>query len=554
MLDQIGPELGPYRLIDKLGEGGAATIYRAYQPSMERYVAIKVLKTELTDKDPTFMERFMLEARTIAQLQHPHILPVIDFGRQENMAFLVMVLLEGGTLRTYLRENGALPLDNCAFMIAQIASALERAHSRGVIHRDLKPENILMDEDSNVYLTDFGIARILENTLNLTNTGAILGTPQYIAPEQARGKPADVRSDVYGLGVMLYEMTTGSLPFKAETPFGVLFKHISETPPAPRAIKQDLPASIEAVILKAMAKDPDERYQSALELAEAFVDAMPDAPKVSDQAEQRAESQPLGEQLQDHEELEEVTLHGYDVIPTTTPRRLEPQRASQENRVIINNRSDDENAVGMPFPNGYMHYAIRALEEVSGLQVTSIILRFAGLEDLLDNYPPNNMKFDQGYTFGDFANLNQMIVNYFGATGSEAIRHIGRKYARWMIQDQPMFGFTSAALRIMPTAAALRLALNRTADTWRKLWKETDYAIDIRVIEKPDFFMWAGRPCPCCAGKHTNAPICWTFEAGFIEGGILIKNKQFPVKQVACRAMGDPYCVWTIGKRPRDSK
>jgi serine/threonine protein kinase/predicted hydrocarbon binding protein len=539
--------LGPYRVEEKLGEGGAATIYRGYQPSMDRYVAIKVLKVELAEQDPSFVERFALEAKTIAQLQHPHILPVIDFGQTEDFVYLVMVLMPGGTLRQYIREHGALSLQETSFMLAQVASALDRAHDRGIIHRDLKPENILMDEDRNVYLTDFGLARILESARRLTATGLLMGTPHYISPEQARGEMADVRSDIYSLGIMLYEMLTGKLPFQADTAYGILFKHINEDPPRIREVRPELPQAVEEVVLKALAKNPDDRYQSALDMAGAFAEAMPGTTTVTIQTEEQAAHQPRGTRETQEVSTEALFAPRY----TPTPTRLTPQRLAEKDKIIITDNPDDPD-IALPLANGYMHYALRALEEVAGLQTAEIILRFARLENLLDKYPANNMRFDQGYTFKDYADLGHAILNYYGATGREAVMHIGRLSARWMILDQPLFGFTNAALRLMPAAAALRLTFNKTADGWRKIWNQVGVKMEFHLIEKPDFFLFAAQRCTCCTGKKASAPICWIFEAGFAEGGLIIKGKNFPVKEIACRAMGAPYCVWRIDKKPID--
>ncbi len=547
----IDRELGQYRLLSKIGEGGAAVIYRAYQPSMERYVAIKVLKIELVEQDPIFVERFTREARMIAQLQHPHILPVIDFGQTDKYVYLVMVLLEGGTLRHLLRKHGALPLDQCAFMFAEIASALDRAHGRGIIHRDLKPENILMDEDQHVYLTDFGIARILESARRLTNTGTLIGTPHYMSPEQAQGRPADERSDVYALGVMLYEMVLGRLPFKADTPYGLIFKHISEAPPRPREIDPGLPAAVEAVLLKALDKDPDKRFQSALDMAAAFVDALPQEPAVTAQAEQQAAEKPAG--VQDTPtEYAEATLRAY-ATPGQVTARLSPQRMAEGSKIVIGDAAGDDRA-SIPTTNAYMHYALRALEEVAGLQATEVILRFAGLEAMLDAYPPNNLKLSKQYSFHDFSNLNHAIVNYYGAAGKEAAMHIGRKYAHWMFTDQPFFGITNLALRVMPTVAAVRLALHKGIDGMLKIYRDQGVALKIDVLEKTDFFLVATPHCPCCVGKKSNVPICWIWEALLVEGGHLIKGKTFPVRQIAARSMSDPYCVWRIDKVPLEDE
>lgn len=541
MFDALaGLELGPYRLLSKIGEGGAAVIYRAYQPSMGRYVAIKLLKLAPEEEDPTFVARFTQEARTLAQLQHPHILPVIDFGQAEGYAYLVMVLLEQGTLRHLLRKHGALPLDTCAFMLAEIASALDRAHGRGIIHRDLKPENILLDEDQHVYLTDFGIAGLQEGARQSGSGGQLLGTPQYMAPEQARGAPADVRSDVYALGVMLYEMVLGQLPFRADSPHGLIFKHLTEPPPRPRGIDPTLPEAVERVLLRALEKDPARRYLSALDLAAAFVDALPQEPVASPRAEQRAAARPAG--VTD-------TPGEYVALRNTPHARLEPQPTPPDQHIAITRVAGDERA-SIPATNAYMHYALRALEEVAGLQATQTILHNAGLDSMLDAYPPNNLRLSPRYTFQDFSNFNQAIVDFYGAAGKEAAMHIGRTYAHWMFTDQPYFGITNLALRVLPTAAALRLALNKGIEGMVRLYHDQGVPLKIDVLEKTDFFLIATPHCPCCVGKHSSAPICWIWEALLLEGAYLIKGRTFPVKQIAARSMDDPYCVWRVDKAP----
>ena len=224
MSDLVGKSLDQYQLLSLLGRGGMAAVYRSHQPSMDRDVAIKVISGQLAD-DPTFIARFEREARLIAKLQHPHILPVYDFGRRDGVLYLVMRLVEGGSLDERLRQ-GPLSLDVAAQMFTDIASALTYAHDQGIIHRDLKPNNILLDSKDNPYLTDFGIAKMMQDsTGQITATGTIIGTPSYMAPEMWRGEAVDARTDIYSLGIMLYEMVTGALPFKGDTPYALMYKH-----------------------------------------------------------------------------------------------------------------------------------------------------------------------------------------------------------------------------------------------------------------------------------------------------------------------------------------
>ncbi len=268
-----GQMLGSYRIISQVGKGGMATVYKAYQPSMDRNVAIKVLPRQLAES-PEFAARFQQEARIIARLEHPHILPVFDFGESNGVTYFVMRYLEAGTLKTKM-ESGPLSLDEIDRLFTQLAEALGYAHAHGIIHRDLKPANALVDEHGNVFLTDFGIAKLLESASpRLTQTDAIMGTPAYISPEQAKAESVDRRSDIYSLGIILYEMVTGSVPFVADTPLAVILKHISDPLPPPSIIKRDLPEPIERVILKALAKEPADRYASAEEFLTAWKRAL----------------------------------------------------------------------------------------------------------------------------------------------------------------------------------------------------------------------------------------------------------------------------------------
>ena len=267
---QPGQMLGPYRIINQIGKGGMATVYKAYQPSVDRYVAVKVLPSQLAESKE-FATRFQQEARIIAKLEHPHILPVFDYGESNGIAFFVMRYLEAGTLKDRMVAGRPLPIQEIDKLFTQLSEALSYAHSHGVIHRDLKPANALIDSQGNVFLTDFGIAKLLESASpRLTQTDAIMGTPAYISPEQAQGQPVDQRSDIYSLGIILYEMVTGSVPFVAETPLAVIFKHITDPLPPPSLVKPDIPKPVEKVILKALAKDPRDRFATAAEFVAAW--------------------------------------------------------------------------------------------------------------------------------------------------------------------------------------------------------------------------------------------------------------------------------------------
>jgi serine/threonine-protein kinase len=264
----IGKTLGQYQIISEIGRGGMATVYRGMQTSLGRPVAIKVLLSELSH-DPDFRQRFQREAYAVAQLAHPNILPVYDFGQDPatGAVYFVTQYVDGGTLAA--RMGRPMPPEEASRIAAQIARALDCAHSRGIIHRDIKPSNVLMTREGHPLLTDFGIAKIMAET-RLTRTGTSMGTPAYMSPEQAQGKPVDHRADLYALGIMFYEMLAGSLPFEADTPLSLLHLHVTKEPPPLRERAPEVSRSLERIVMRALAKDPDDRFATAGELAEAL--------------------------------------------------------------------------------------------------------------------------------------------------------------------------------------------------------------------------------------------------------------------------------------------
>ncbi len=271
---QPGQMLGPYRIISQVGQGGMATVYKAYQPSMDRNVAVKVLPSQLAESKE-FTKRFQQEARIIARLEHAHILPVFDYGESDGISYFVMRYLEAGTLKEKMESGRPLPMTEIDRIFTQLADALSYAHSQGVIHRDLKPANALIDSQGNLFLTDFGIAKLLADASpRLTQTDAIMGTPAYISPEQAQAQTVDQRSDIYSLGIILYEMVAGRVPFVADTPLAVILKHVSDPMPLPSTIKANIPEVIEKVILKALAKNPDDRFATAADFVSAWKHAL----------------------------------------------------------------------------------------------------------------------------------------------------------------------------------------------------------------------------------------------------------------------------------------
>jgi hypothetical protein len=276
MNDLVGMNLGKYRVVARLGRGGMAEVYKAYQPGLNRYVAIKVLHGHLAD-DEDFIGRFEREATAVAHLRHPHIVQVYDFDMEGGLYYMVMEFVEGPTLKAELKERSVkgqiFTLAETARIITALASAIDYAHARGMVHRDLKPANVMFTSEGQVVLTDFGIARIVGAT-RYTLTGAISGTPAYMSPEQGQGQRGDERSDIYSLGVVLYEMVTGRVPFDADTPFAIIMKHINDPLPLPTTVNPDIPAEVERVILKAMSKNPDDRYQTAGGMVKALREAV----------------------------------------------------------------------------------------------------------------------------------------------------------------------------------------------------------------------------------------------------------------------------------------
>lgn len=267
-----GQKLGKYELIERMAQGGMAEVYAAFQPGVERTVVLKVLHGHLVDNQD-IVARFQREARAAGRLQHPHIVRVIDIGIEDDNYFMVMDYLQGGTLGDYLKARGRIPAEAALRLAAQLIDALQSAHAQGIVHRDIKPSNILFADDSyeQVLLTDFGLASLRDDADgSLTVTGAMVGTPTYMSPEAVRGEVCDERSDLYSLGVVLYEMVTGKPPYIANTPYSMLMKQTNDPLPSPRSINPELPEAVEELLLSILAKDPAERLQTAAQLARAI--------------------------------------------------------------------------------------------------------------------------------------------------------------------------------------------------------------------------------------------------------------------------------------------
>ena len=272
----IGENVGPYRIVEQLGQGGMATVYKAYHASLDRYVALKVLHPAF-HQDESFTTRFQREARVVARLEHPNIVPIYDYSEHELRPYLVMKYIEGDTLKARLNK-GPLSSAEIEQVVNSVGSALAFAHKQGILHRDIKPSNVMIANDGVMYLADFGLARIAEAGESTMSSDSIMGTPQYISPEQAMGKKdLDAGTDIYSFGVMLYEMVVGQVPFSADTPFSIIHDHIYTPLPLPMKINPKVPESVQRVLLKALAKDRLDRYRSIEELMTAFKNAWTEA-------------------------------------------------------------------------------------------------------------------------------------------------------------------------------------------------------------------------------------------------------------------------------------
>ncbi len=267
--DLIGKRIGGYEILEKIGQGGMATVYRAHQISMNRPVAIKILPRQFITDD-SYMQRFNREVKIVSQLEHRSIVPVYDYGEHEGLPYIVMRYMTAGSVDDLLRTNSTLNAEQILHIVEQIAPALDYAHTKGVLHRDLKPSNVLLDDDGGAYLTDFGIARILGETGPGITTQGVVGTPSYMSPEQAQGHELDGRSDVYSLGVMMFEMATGRRPFQSDTPYSIAVMQVTTPPPAPRVLNPNITPQFASVIYKTLEKKPDHRYVSGAALVDGL--------------------------------------------------------------------------------------------------------------------------------------------------------------------------------------------------------------------------------------------------------------------------------------------
>jgi tRNA A-37 threonylcarbamoyl transferase component Bud32/tetratricopeptide (TPR) repeat protein len=266
---KAGETIGAYRIIEQLGQGGMATVFKAYHAALDRYVAIKVLHPAFME-DKNFLVRFQREARVVARLEHPNIVPIYDYAEHEGRPYLVMKYIEGETLKAHIVRGGMKPAE-VTRIVEAVGAGLAYAHKQGILHRDIKPSNVILANDGNIYIADFGLARIAQSGESTMSSDMVLGTPQYISPEQAMGKrDLDAGTDIYSFGVMLYEMVVGQVPFSGDTPFAVIHDHIYSPLPLPTVANPNTPPEVERVLLKALAKERADRYEDVAGLVDAF--------------------------------------------------------------------------------------------------------------------------------------------------------------------------------------------------------------------------------------------------------------------------------------------
>src|SRR5579859_2465835 len=272
-MQSMPTRIGKYEIVSRLGHGGMGEVYKAFHPQLHRYVALKFLLTT-AETDPDFIARFQQEAQAVARLRHPHIVQVFDFDVQDGKPYMVMEFVEGETLAqrlaNYHRNKQTMPISEVVQLFQQLCSAVDYAHKQGMLHRDLKPQNVLINMQGDAVLTDFGLAKML-GVSGLTASNTVMGTPHYMSPEQAQGKPAEVRSDVYSLGVMLYEALAGKVPFDAPTPVAVLMQHVTVPPTPIQEVNPAAPVGLAQIALLAMAKNPDERFRTAGAMGHAIM-------------------------------------------------------------------------------------------------------------------------------------------------------------------------------------------------------------------------------------------------------------------------------------------
>ena len=327
-MDLTGKMLaGRYEMLEEIGKGGMALVYKAQDHFLNRFVAVKVLKEELRD-DKEFVTRFNTEAQAAARISNPHVVSIYDVGFENGLYYIVMEYIEGITLKEYISEKKPLGWKSAAIFAAQICEGLDAAHQQSVIHRDIKPQNIIVTADNTLKVTDFGIARATSQATT-TNSSSTIGTVHYLSPEQARGGFTNERTDIYSLGVVLYEMLTGRLPFDDSTAVAIAIKHIQEKPVLPRILNNDIPESMEHIVMKAMNKEQDLRYSSASELLADLrtVISNPYVELGNEDMDMTRKREPIGpEEIKNYEKKRADKTRGYDDYSDRVDKEMEESK------------------------------------------------------------------------------------------------------------------------------------------------------------------------------------------------------------------------------------
>jgi eukaryotic-like serine/threonine-protein kinase len=408
----IGQQLDNFRVIERIGAGGMATVFRAYQPSLDRYVAIKVLPTKQA-QDPIFFKRFVQEARSIARLAHPNIVHIYNFGEEGDIKYIAMEYVDGETLKQRLGKP--LPVRQAADFVIQAAQGLACAHSNGIIHRDIKPANMLLRKNGHLLLTDFGLAKILEDTTNITRTGARLGTPHYMSPEQGTGRPVDARTDIYSLGIVLFQCLAGEPPYSADNALSMSVKHLQDPLPVQKlTINNSVPDAIIQIVLKMTAKQPNERYQSATELIDALSNAVTATEAIS-----------------------RSNVLGHLAAPVAPPRSATPPALEQQN----NNQHASRTCFRCGKPNKDSRlFCTTCGYDLSNKRASADRYKAPNGLPLLARLSPQSgplagraLRFHQDTTTVGRATGNDLVVT--GRTVSRYHAHLNFVEGRWYVED-----------------------------------------------------------------------------------------------------------------------
>lgn len=475
-----GQQIGSFEVGELIGAGGMALIYRAFQPSMGRPVAIKLLQRALIKQDARFLERFAREAQVAASLTHPHIVPVYDYGEHAGQPYLVMALLEGGSLADRIQREGPLDLASSARIVRALGSALDFAHSQGVIHRDVKPDNVVFDLSGNPYLADFGIARLTaQSTGNLTGTG-VVGTLAYMAPEMAYDGKAGPASDLYALGVTAWEMLTAQPLYQAGNPAEMMLAHIQQAIPEIHTLRPDLPDWVQSALARALAKEAAQRYENASQFGLAL--------------------EPTAE---------------FNSLPATAPA---------------------ERGGPYYYPNAFMRSLLGATRDALGEQAYQAVLVHADLPQFFESLPPND--FRKRVTFEQVGRLTQALYQIYGARGAQSVgvRAGADSYREALDTLKPLYRATEALLKVTAPERWLYTGLKNFERIFNTLSDQI-----VEVSEDGDAVLWRILRCPLCWGWQADQPVCHMAVGNLMAAmDNTFGEGRYRVRATHCIARGDP--------------